>query len=222
MSVRDITKDLNKLDKQLDALDDALKPLLKALNESASSMLLLDRAKLFTLANYALETLIFAGLRVDGADAMDHPVFKTELMRVKQYFAKIEAVEKPAEAEAATSQQQQPAVRLNTEAATRMIKHGLSDDAALKTKLAEQVAKEKAKAFMRSLGSAKRPLTKDDEPSATPVAAATSQSTNSKTIGDGGELSSGSGAKTKKSKTRSNEVSQQERSTTVAKRRKQT
>ncbi|KKF93327.1 Exosome complex protein.07 [Ceratocystis platani] len=125
MSVRDITKDLNKLDKQLDALDDALKPLLKALNESASSMLLLDRAKLFTLANYALETLIFAGLRVDGADAMDHPVFKTELMRVKQYFAKIEAVEKPTEAEAATSQQQQPAVRLNTEAATRMIKHGL-------------------------------------------------------------------------------------------------
>lgn len=62
MSVRDITKDLNKLDNQLDALEEALKPLMKALSDSASSMPLLDRAKLFTLANYALETLIFCKL----------------------------------------------------------------------------------------------------------------------------------------------------------------
>ncbi|KKA27966.1 hypothetical protein TD95_001204 [Thielaviopsis punctulata] len=155
MSVRDITKDLNKLDNQLDVLEEALKPLMKALNDSASSMPLLDRAKLFTLANYALETLIFSGLRVDGADAMNHPVFQTELKRVKQYFAKIDAVENPVE---------KPTAKLDTEAATRMIKNGLSDDAAIKARLNEQIAKEKAKAFMRSLGSAKRPAdsTADD------------------------------------------------------------
>ncbi|KAL5604801.1 hypothetical protein BROUX41_001859 [Berkeleyomyces rouxiae] len=196
MSVRDVTKDLNKLDKQLDALDEALKPLLRALNDSAAAnMPLLDRAKLFTLANYALETLIFAGLRVEGADALNHPVYKTELMRVKQYFAKIEAVEKPPADAAQQTQAQQPSVRLNTEAATRIIKHGLSDDASIQVKLAEQVAKEKAKAFMRSLGSAKRPAADADTP-----AAAT-------TTGEESECSTGGSAsdnRAKKQKSRTN------------------
>lgn len=47
---------------------------------------------------------------------MNHPVFQTELKRVKQYFAKIDAVENPIE---------KPTAKLDTEAATRMIKNGL-------------------------------------------------------------------------------------------------
>lgn len=82
---------------------------------------------------------------------------------MKQYFAKIEAAEKPAEPRN---------MSVNTEAATRVIKAGLvctdlvnptrngaseltsrqSDDQALKNKLAEQEAKERAKAFLKSIG----------------------------------------------------------------------
>ena len=54
---------------------------------------------------------------MQGADALNHPVFTTELKRVKQYFAKIEAAEKPAEPRTNMS--------VNTEAATRIIKAGL-------------------------------------------------------------------------------------------------
>ncbi|MBE3044136.1 hypothetical protein IMZ48_16510 [Candidatus Bathyarchaeota archaeon] len=57
-------------------------------------------------------------MRLQGEDALNHPVFTTELKRVKQYFSKIEAVEKP-------PQPAQPRTILDTEAATRFIKAGL-------------------------------------------------------------------------------------------------
>ncbi len=113
---------------------------------------------------------------MQGADALNHPVFTTELKRVKQYFTKIQAAENPP----------QPRTNsVNTEAATRIIKANLvshllprralrddvtantrcqsykSDDKVLKNKLAEQVAKEKAKAFLKTLGKRQS----DSEPS---------------------------------------------------------
>lgn len=60
---------------------------------------------------------LIAGLRLQGSDALTHPVFTTELKRVKQYFAKIEAAENPV--------QPRTNMKLNTEAATRIIKAGL-------------------------------------------------------------------------------------------------
>jgi exosome complex protein LRP1 len=57
--VKDITPDLDKLDTQLDTLEDALAPLLKNLNEKASQLPLLDRAKLFSLTAYSIESLLF-------------------------------------------------------------------------------------------------------------------------------------------------------------------
>jgi hypothetical protein len=38
---------------------------------------------------------ITASLKLQGADALQHPLYTTELKRVKQYFAKIEAAENP-------------------------------------------------------------------------------------------------------------------------------
>ena len=57
--VKDITPDLDRLDSHLDNLEDALAPLLNNLNEKASQLPLLDKAKLFSLAAYSIESLLF-------------------------------------------------------------------------------------------------------------------------------------------------------------------
>lgn len=57
--VKDITSDLDKLDGQLDNLEDALKPLLGQLEELSLQLPLLDKAKLFSLTAYSIESLLF-------------------------------------------------------------------------------------------------------------------------------------------------------------------
>ncbi len=57
--VKDITRDLDKLDSQLDNLEEALAPLLGDIGEVSSQMPLLDKAKLFSLAAYSIESLLF-------------------------------------------------------------------------------------------------------------------------------------------------------------------
>lgn len=57
--VKDITRDLDKLDSQLDNLEDALAPLLGNIDEISSQLPLLDKAKLFSLAAYSIESLLF-------------------------------------------------------------------------------------------------------------------------------------------------------------------
>ncbi len=60
--VKDITPDLERLDSQLDDLEDALKPLLGNLDEMSSQLPLLDKAKLYSLTAYAIESLLFCTL----------------------------------------------------------------------------------------------------------------------------------------------------------------
>ncbi|TVY94470.1 Exosome complex protein [Lachnellula willkommii] len=86
---------LDQLDDEVDDLEEALAPLLKAaLAETSSKLPLLDKAKLYTLVTYAIESLLFSYLRLHGIKAREHPVF-TELTRVKQYFDKIKMTETP-------------------------------------------------------------------------------------------------------------------------------
>lgn len=130
--VKDITRDLDKLDSQLDNLEEALAPLLGNLDELSSQLPLLDKAKLFSLAAYSIESLLFcelkklhafcavltivtATLKLQGADAQNHPVY-AELKRVQQYFGKIKAVEQPAGERNTT---------VNQEAAARVLKADL-------------------------------------------------------------------------------------------------
>ncbi|KAK2629694.1 hypothetical protein QTJ16_000514 [Diplocarpon rosae] len=88
---------LEALDDEIDDLEESLEPLFKtALSESASKLPLLDKAKLYVLVTYAIESMLFSYLRLHGINARAHPVFK-ELTRVKQYFDKIKAVETPVE-----------------------------------------------------------------------------------------------------------------------------
>jgi exosome complex protein LRP1 len=57
--VKDITPDLDRLDDQLDDLEETLQPLLGNLEGIASELPLLDKAKLFSLTAYAIESLLF-------------------------------------------------------------------------------------------------------------------------------------------------------------------
>lgn len=133
--VKDITPELDRLDSQLDDLEDALEPLLGNLEGISSQLPLLDKAKLFSLTAYAIESLLFckslcywsricafvdcyaASLKLEGADAQNHAVF-AELKRVQQYFAKIKAIEEPAEPEMRST-------TVNQEAAARILKADL-------------------------------------------------------------------------------------------------
>ncbi|PHH66404.1 hypothetical protein CDD81_7459 [Ophiocordyceps australis] len=145
--VKDITRNINKLDAQLDSLEDAIEPLLGDVGAMASQLPLLDKAKLFSLTAYALESLLFSSLRLQGVHAQNHAVY-TELKRVQQYFAKIQALEQP---------ETQRTTTVNKEGAARVLKADLSDNKALSSKLAEKIAVERAKALLKSVESKKRP-----------------------------------------------------------------
>ncbi|KAK3943170.1 Sas10/Utp3/C1D family-domain-containing protein [Diplogelasinospora grovesii] len=151
MDVTDITPQLEKLDENLDQLEDALKPLLGDIGVLSSKLPLLDKAKLYVLACYALESLLFSSLRLNGVEAKNHAIF-TELTRVRQYFDKIQKVESPPPPRETT---------LNTEAAIRFVRNDLGDNKDLVSKLTEQIAKERAKI---AAAEKKRPAT--DEASA--------------------------------------------------------
>ncbi|PFH62510.1 hypothetical protein XA68_13249 [Ophiocordyceps unilateralis] len=147
--VKDLTPDLDRLDEQLDDLEEALTPLTEGLDERAARLPLLDRAKLFSLSAYAIESLLFSSLRLEGVDARNHAVF-TELKRVQQYFAKIQATEEPDAKRSLT---------VNQEAAARILKADLSDNKSVSSKLAEKIAEERAKALLKAVdgGTVKRP-----------------------------------------------------------------
>lgn len=59
MDVSDITPELEQLDVDLDKLQEALQPLLGDVGDISSKLPLLDKAKLYVLVSYALESIIF-------------------------------------------------------------------------------------------------------------------------------------------------------------------
>ncbi|MCJ1479803.1 hypothetical protein MMC13_008489 [Lambiella insularis] len=119
MDTKELVVMIDQLDGNIDDLQDALRPLFKgALSEAAQKLPLLDKAKLYVLATYAIESILFSVLRLNGTDAKGHPVFR-ELTRVKQYFEKIIAVE-------VGEQKKGNIVTLDRPAAARFIKHALA------------------------------------------------------------------------------------------------
>lgn len=57
--IKDLTPDLTKLENQLDNLEESLEPLMDNLSELSSQLPLLDKAKLFSLTAYSIESLLF-------------------------------------------------------------------------------------------------------------------------------------------------------------------
>jgi hypothetical protein len=59
MDVTDILPQLERLDGEIDDLEEVLKPLLGSLAEMSSKLPLLDKAKLYVLMTYSIESLMF-------------------------------------------------------------------------------------------------------------------------------------------------------------------
>jgi exosome complex protein LRP1 len=144
MDSSDVKELVEDMSGSIDDLEASLAPLLNAtLSSSTSKLPLLDKAKLYVLATYAIDSVLFSYLRLNGQNVKEHPVVQ-EIMRVRSYFNKIKEVETgPA----------QRNTTLDKDAAARFIKHGLSGndkyDQARQDRLAadKSGAKRKAEEF---------------------------------------------------------------------------
>ncbi|KAL8798170.1 MAG: hypothetical protein Q9182_006901 [Xanthomendoza sp. 2 TL-2023] len=134
MDATDLTNLLEILDDDIDELEDSLAPLIKhELVESASRLPLLDKAQLYILVTYAVESILFSYLRLNGVDVKEHAIFR-ELARVRQYFEKVEHVE--------TLGSKRENLSLDKAAAGRIIKHTLSGNKQHNSKANEQQQRE--------------------------------------------------------------------------------
>ncbi|KAL4805489.1 Sas10/Utp3/C1D family-domain-containing protein [Aspergillus unguis] len=141
MEPADLIPLLERLDDDVDDLEEALQPILESTVVLTSKKLpLMDKAKFHVLVTYALESLIFSYLRLHGVKATEHPVFR-ELKRVKQYVDKIKALE---------TEPEQRSMVLDKQAAGRFIKHGLAGNDKIDLQREEQLAKEKARAQLKA------------------------------------------------------------------------
>ncbi|EKG11717.1 Sas10/Utp3/C1D [Macrophomina phaseolina MS6] len=140
MDTVDLQPQVEALADNIDDLEEALGPLLRtALSSHASKLPLLDKAKLYTLVTYAIESILFSYLSLNGVKAKEHAVF-TELTRVRQYFQKIKQVE-----EAPIK----PNQSLDKAAANRFIRAGLAGNEQYDKERALRQAKERAMASLK-------------------------------------------------------------------------
>lgn len=145
MDTEEIESLVEDLTGNIDDLEESLAPLLKtALSASTSKLPLLDKAKLYVLATYSINSILFSALRLNGVDAKTHPVFQ-ELNRVKEYFAKIKAAETVGQKRTTT---------VDKDAAGRFIKHGLAGNDRYDRERAERQARERngAKRKLEEIG----------------------------------------------------------------------
>ena len=146
MDSSDVKELVEDMSGSIDDLEASLAPLLNAtLSSSTSKLPLLDKAKLYVLATYAIDSVLFSYLRLNGQNVKDHPVVQ-EIMRVRSYFNKIKEVE---------AGPVQRNTTLDKDAAARFIKHGLAgndkyDQARQDRKAIEAGAKRKAEEFEAS------------------------------------------------------------------------
>jgi len=128
---------LERLEAEIDGLEDSLAPVVKSdLSHITSKLPLLDRAKLYALSTYAVDSILFSYLQLNSVQARQHPVFQ-ELERVRHYFEKIKAAEATLPSRGALS--------LDKEAAARFISAGLSGNSKLDLQQAEQPSKKKTR-----------------------------------------------------------------------------
>ncbi|QKX64001.1 uncharacterized protein TRUGW13939_11174 [Talaromyces rugulosus] len=169
MDVVDLQPAVERLEENIDALEETLQKLLgSSLEETSRKLPLLDRAKLHVLVTYTLESLLHSYLRLHGVDAKDHPI-NTELTRLKQYFAKIENLEK---------QPEKRTMALDQGAARRFISRGLAGNDKFDIARAEKQAKEKARAQLKAALMAQK---KQSKPESLALAVATSQESSNDT-----------------------------------------
>jgi uncharacterized repeat protein (TIGR03833 family) len=127
---------LEELGDNIDDLETALEPLLKTpISTLSKNLAPLEKAKLLTWLTYAIETILFSHIRLNGTeDPKSHPVM-TELKRIQQYMQKVQQAENPAAGKREN-------LSLNKEAAGRFIKAGLAGNDKYDQQVAERKARE--------------------------------------------------------------------------------
>ncbi|KAK6180986.1 hypothetical protein SNE40_008939 [Patella caerulea] len=117
---------LAALDTSLTGLESSLEPLLKtSLSEMSSKLEPLDCAKMDLVAAYAINSLFWVYLNVNGINPKEHPI-KQELDRIRGYMSRVKEIQDKAKAP-----------KLDKEASKRFVKSALWQ-AALKKALPEQ------------------------------------------------------------------------------------
>jgi hypothetical protein len=146
LDTENVRGQLLDLDDALDAVDGSLLPLkltgdYPALDSKTSKLdhylkegdiAPLDRAKLLVTLSYAIDSLLFCLLKVQGTETESHVIMR-ELERIKQYVGKIKA---------AASKGQASRSAVDKEAAGRMVGHALSGNAAHDRDRALRVARQ--------------------------------------------------------------------------------
>ncbi|KAA8914654.1 putative exosome-associated protein [Sphaerosporella brunnea] len=147
---------LDSVDDRLDELSVALEPLLsKSIGEHATTLPVADKARLYVLTTYAIESLLFSYLRLTGQPIKDHAIMR-ELTRVKQYVAKVKSAEPAAAA---------PAMSLDKAAAGRFIAAALAGNDKYDEERAATIAREKAgaEAKLKALEEKRRMEGREDD-----------------------------------------------------------
>ncbi|KAF8470166.1 Sas10/Utp3/C1D family-domain-containing protein [Kalaharituber pfeilii] len=140
----DLKSLLEDLTDHVDDLTETIDPLLSTpLSATASKLPVVDQAKLYVLHVYALESLLFSYLRLNGIKAKDHPIMR-ELARVRQYVTKIK------DAEDNAAWQNGAGLHLDKEAAGRFIKAALAGNERI-----DRLEREKEKGKAKGKGKGK-------------------------------------------------------------------
>ncbi|KAK6536610.1 hypothetical protein TWF281_000837 [Arthrobotrys megalospora] len=156
---------LDDFEDNVEAISKTLKPLLEQnLPKHASMLPLFDKAKLYIITTYALESLLYSYLETSATPTADHPIMK-ELTRVRQYFQKIrdiESKEPKQEEKAPAAASSSSSARVDTRdnlvldkaAAGRFISAALAGNDKYDVERAENIRlqKEKAKEKLGELG----------------------------------------------------------------------
>ncbi|KAF3917875.1 hypothetical protein ABW20_dc0107376 [Dactylellina cionopaga] len=149
---------LDDFEDNTEAIQETLKPLLEQnLPKHASMLPLMDKAKLYIMTTYALESLIFSYLETSSIPTANHPIMK-ELTRVRQYFQKLREIESKDSEKAKETQSQNTSSRdnlvLDKAAASRFISAALAGNDKYDIERAENIRlqKERAKEKLGELG----------------------------------------------------------------------
>ncbi|KAJ2608865.1 hypothetical protein H4S08_004288 [Coemansia sp. RSA 1365] len=115
-----ISKHVDQLATAVDQIQTALGPILsQPLTDTLPKLTPIQRCELEALVAYAINTLYWVYLKVNGVPPKEHPVMD-ELQRVQRYIEKINRAKK------SNNKQESRAMRVDANAASRIIQNATS------------------------------------------------------------------------------------------------
>ncbi|KAI5806895.1 putative exosome-associated protein [Geopyxis carbonaria] len=224
---------LEDLEDSLDDLTHNIKPLLqRSVYDTATRLTVADKARLYVLTTYTIESLLFSYLRLNGVNARDHPI-RLELSRVRAYVQKIknaQGIASPAEGAAGAGTGSGSNMTLDKGAAKRFIQAALAGNDKYDADRAEALTRERMNAHIKfdelsnrteavardgpnAAASGEQPPTLDDAaPEATSASKKASKKRRSASVEDMDTDDAPAGVKRKKTKEKKKAKSQRNKS----------